>query len=117
MRSDHDSIRAVSWEHGALQLLDQRLLPTQEEYLRLDDSAAVAAAIRQMVVRGAPAIGISAGYAAVLAARNRFAESAADWRTGFEQDLAVVHADPLGKDVILQSENGLLGIGPYPTEQ
>jgi methylthioribose-1-phosphate isomerase len=90
MRGDHDSIWAVSWEHGALQLLDQRLLPTQEEYLRLDDSAAVAAAIRQMVVRGAPAIGISAGYAAVLAARNRFAENAAGWRTGFEQDLAVV---------------------------
>ena len=90
MRGDHDSIRAVSWEHGALQLLDQRLLPTQEQYLRLDDSAAVAAAIRQMVVRGAPAIGISAGYAAVLAARDRFAENAADWRTGFEQDLAVV---------------------------
>jgi methylthioribose-1-phosphate isomerase len=90
MRGDHDSIRAVSWERGALQLLDQRLLPTQEEYLRLDDSAAVAAAIRQMVVRGAPAIGISAGYAAVLAARNRFAENAAGWRTGFEQDLAIL---------------------------
>ncbi len=90
MRGDHDSIRAVSWEDGALHLLDQRLLPTQEKYLRLDDSAAVAAAIREMVVRGAPAIGISAGYAAVLAARNRFAASAAGWRTGFEQDLAVV---------------------------
>ena len=90
MRGDHDSIRAVSWADGALHLLDQRLLPAEEEYLRLDDSAAVAAAIRQMVVRGAPAIGISAGYAAVLAARNRFAENAAGWRIGFEQDLAVV---------------------------
>ena len=85
MRGDHDSIRAVSWEDGALQLLDQRLLPKQEKYLRLDDSAAVAAAIREMVVRGAPAIGISAGYAAVLAARNRFAASAAGWRAGFDQ--------------------------------
>ncbi len=90
MQGDHDSIRAVSWDSTALCLLDQRLLPAEERYLWLDNSAAVADAIKQMVVRGAPAIGISAGYAAVLAARNRCAENALDWRTGFEQDLAVL---------------------------
>lgn len=90
MQGDHDSIRAVSWDNTALRLLDQRLLPAEEKYLQLDNSAAVADAIKQMVVRGAPAIGITAGYAAVLAARDRFAREAGSWHTGFEQDLAVL---------------------------
>jgi methylthioribose-1-phosphate isomerase len=50
-------------------MLEQRKLPVAEEYVRLRTHAEVAAAIRDMVVRGAPAIGISAAYAMVLAAR------------------------------------------------
>ena len=50
-------------------MLDQRLLPAREEYHELCASAEVARAIREMVVRGAPAIGISAAYGMVLAAR------------------------------------------------
>jgi len=91
MQVEHDSIdsiRAVSWDNAALKLLDQRLLPGEEKYLLLDNCAAVAEAIRQMVVRGAPAIGISAAYAAALAARDRFARDAENWRSGFDQDLA-----------------------------
>lgn len=49
-------------------MLDQRLLPEYEHYVQLASVAEVAEAIRSMVVRGAPAIGISAGYAMVLAA-------------------------------------------------
>ncbi len=87
MTAKHDTIRAVSWEEAGLRLLDQRLLPRQEHYLVLNDSAAVAEAIRSMVVRGAPAIGVAAAYGAVLAARERYAALPADWRTGFEADL------------------------------
>ncbi|MGD2074762.1 MAG: S-methyl-5-thioribose-1-phosphate isomerase [Gammaproteobacteria bacterium] len=88
MQTDHhDTIRAVGWDNGALRLLDQRLLPAEEKYLMLQDSAAVAEAIREMVVRGAPAIGISAAYGAVLAAHHRFARAGTDWRDGFESDL------------------------------
>jgi methylthioribose-1-phosphate isomerase len=91
MQTDHhDTIRAVGWDGGGLKLLDQRLLPADEKYLLLQDSAAVAEAIREMVVRGAPAIGISAAYGAVLAARDRFARSATDWRGGFASDLDVL---------------------------
>jgi methylthioribose-1-phosphate isomerase len=51
-------------------LLDQRQLPGEEIYLKLSSLAEVARAIREMVVRGAPAIGITGAYAMVLAARD-----------------------------------------------
>jgi methylthioribose-1-phosphate isomerase len=54
----------------AVVLLDQRLLPTEEVYYRLTTVQEVAVAIRDMVVRGAPAIGITAAYGMVLAARD-----------------------------------------------
>lgn len=59
----------IRWCADHLELLDQRVLPLRETYLRCDTAAAVAAAIRDMVVRGAPAIGISAAYGVALAAR------------------------------------------------
>ncbi len=54
---------------GVLELLDQRLLPHVEIWLSYDLYAGVADAIRDLVVRGAPAIGVAAGYAIALAAR------------------------------------------------
>jgi methylthioribose-1-phosphate isomerase len=53
----------------AVVMLDQRLLPTEELYHRFETVEDVAAGIRDMIVRGAPAIGISAAYGMVLAAR------------------------------------------------
>ena len=50
-------------------MLDQRKLPGEEEYVELRDAAQVAQAIRDMVVRGAPAIGIAAAYGLVVEAR------------------------------------------------
>ena len=61
---------AIQWCNNQLELLDQRLLPTEIRYLRYDSAAAVADAIRDMVVRGAPAIGITAAYGMALAARS-----------------------------------------------
>jgi len=62
--------RSIQWlaESGALRLLDQRALPQATTYLDHTDAREVAAAIRQMVVRGAPAIGAAAGYGLALAA-------------------------------------------------
>ena len=65
----HDAVRAVVWREDALELLDQRLLPTVERYRRLTSAADVAQAIRDMVVRGAPAIGIAAAYGVVCTPR------------------------------------------------
>lgn len=60
---------AIKWSTQQLQLLDQRILPAQIEYLSYSEPFAVAEAIRNMVVRGAPAIGITAAYGMVLAAQ------------------------------------------------
>lgn len=59
----------IDWRGDAVVLLDQRRLPVDETYLRCADWPAVAEAITAMVVRGAPAIGITAAYGVVLAAR------------------------------------------------
>jgi len=82
-----DTVQAIRWENKQLQLLDQRLLPHKTVYLEFDGVAVVAEAIRDMVVRGAPAIGITAAYGIVLAARARFAESSAGWKALIETDL------------------------------
>ena len=62
-------VRPIIWRDGGLFLLDQRQLPGEETLLRCHDVVETAAAIRDMVVRGAPAIGVTAAYGLVLAAR------------------------------------------------
>jgi methylthioribose-1-phosphate isomerase len=59
-------IRPVEWRNGAVVLLDQRLLPLQEVYRVYRDHREVARAIKDMVVRGAPAIGVAAGMGIAL---------------------------------------------------
>jgi methylthioribose-1-phosphate isomerase len=65
-----DRIRAVEWETDRIKLIDQRVLPQRLEYLYVESLPAAAEAIRNMVVRGAPAIGITAAYGVVLGARD-----------------------------------------------
>ena len=61
---------AIEWlEDGKLRLIDQRRLPLEFTHIEYMDYHKVATAIREMVVRGAPAIGITAGYGMALAAR------------------------------------------------
>lgn len=84
------NICPVSWVDGAVKMLDQRLLPEQEAYLRLQTAREVAAAISNMAVRGAPAIGIAAAYGAVLAARESVTEDNRNWRTEFASRLVVL---------------------------
>src|SRR5688572_30008203 len=66
----YDHVRPIRWMGDRLALLDQRKLPFEVVYLECLDSAAVAQAIRDLVVRGAPAIGIAAAYGVVLAGRS-----------------------------------------------
>ena len=65
----YDRVRPIRWEGDRLSLLDQRRLPFAVEHLECRDAPAVAGAIRALVVRGAPAIGIAAAWGVVLAAR------------------------------------------------
>lgn len=88
----HDSLRAIEWRDGRLYLLDQRKLPGQYEWLELNTARDTARAITDMVVRGAPAIGITAAYGVVLAARAAYAQAQANWREAIQDDLAVLAA-------------------------
>lgn len=63
-------LRPVFWEEDHLVLLDQTRLPWEERWLRLRTWEEVAEAIRNLRVRGAPAIGIAAAYALALAAKH-----------------------------------------------
>ncbi len=62
-------IRTIEWRRGRVVMLDQRLLPEREVYRVYDDFRGVAQAIRDMVIRGAPAIGVAAAMGAALGAR------------------------------------------------
>jgi methylthioribose-1-phosphate isomerase len=70
--------RIVRLEQDAVVLLDQRLLPLEEVEVRCETVGALAEAIEQMVVRGAPAIGVAAAYGIALAAANGESLSEAD---------------------------------------
>lgn len=59
----------LKWQEGVLSLLDQTILPNEISYVECKTTEDVFSAIRTMIVRGAPAIGVSAGYGMVFAAR------------------------------------------------
>jgi len=82
--NDTDGFQAIRFDGRTLHLLDQRLLPGQERWLAIDQVDDVIAAIRDLVVRGAPAIGITAAYGAVLSARAAGGDAAA-WRSDLER--------------------------------
>ena len=84
-----EKVRAIEWRDSTLYLLDQRALPFEESWIAYDSAAGVAEAIRSMVVCGAPAIGISAAYGLVLAARGRFV-AGGDWFAALEEDFTLL---------------------------
>jgi len=91
------SIKPILFEDGVLKMIDQRLLPTEEVWLDYRDYNAVAEAIKTMVVRGAPAIGVAAAFGAALAflaarflfrdaVQRRFARQLGAINRGIERD-------------------------------
>ena len=87
-----DSIRPIRWTDSGLELLDQRRLPHRVETLVLTQVQEVARAITDMVVRGAPAIGITAAYGVAMAARERYGSSPGSWKQAIEPDLSLLLA-------------------------
>ena len=75
-------MRTIAWEDdlGTLQIIDQRLLPASLLVITLRDEHQVAQAIREMAVRGAPAIGAAAAFGLALAARRSPAKDSATLR-------------------------------------
>ncbi|MDX6405754.1 MAG: methylthioribose-phosphate isomerase [Blastocatellia bacterium] len=77
-------IKTVEWTNEGVRMLDQRLLPTEEKYLMLRSYEEVADAIKKMVVRGAPAIGVSAAMGLALGASQSVGTSVADLEYDFK---------------------------------
>lgn len=88
----YDRIRPIRWTGSALELLDQRKLPFVVEYLSCTTSDEVAAAIHDLAVRGAPAIGIAAAWGVVLAAREVMAATPAEAAEKLEPALQRLNA-------------------------
>lgn len=77
-------MRTVDWQDGRVRMIDQRRLPAEMVIVEYDDYRDVTTAIRDMVVRGAPAIGATGAFALALAAQH----SAATTRAALLADLA-----------------------------
>jgi methylthioribose-1-phosphate isomerase len=67
-------MRSIEWDNGTVKMIDQRLLPTTFQMLECNSYEEVAEAIRDMAIRGAPAIGAAAAFGMALAARQSGAE-------------------------------------------
>src|ERR1700681_2827487 len=85
-------IKTVEWTNEGVRMLDQRLLPTEEKYLTLRSYEEVADAIKKMVVRGAPAIGVSAAMGLALGASQSVGTSVADLEYDFKFMCQVMEA-------------------------
>lgn len=71
-------MRTVFWEDNQLKMIDQRILPGRFEVVSFKDHASVARAIKDMVVRGAPAIGAAAAFGLALAGYESTASSSSE---------------------------------------
>jgi len=89
MTSDN-SVIAIKWQDDHLKLLDQRLLPHEVTWLDIYSTDDTVDAIRDMVVRGAPAIGITAAYGIVIAARAHYADTPENWQSLIQSDLVLL---------------------------
>jgi methylthioribose-1-phosphate isomerase len=75
----------VEWQDGAVVMIDQRKLPNAEVYVKCRTAAEVARAIKTMVIRGAPAIGVSAAMGLALGMKNSEATGTAKFAAQFQK--------------------------------
>src|SRR5216684_4050565 len=78
-------IQTLEWTNSGVVFIDQTKLPTEEVYVTCTTHQQVADVIRNMVVRGAPAIGVAAGMGIALGVKNSKAENGADLKKDFDQ--------------------------------
>src|SRR5882672_5538124 len=78
-------IQTLKWTNTGVVFIDQTKLPTEEVYVTCTTHQQVADVIRNMVVRGAPAIGVAAGMGIALGVKNSKAENGADLKKDFDQ--------------------------------
>ncbi len=85
-------VETLRWNEGRLELIDQRRLPLEFEYVACADAAQTAKAIRDMVVRGAPAIGCTAAYGVALEAQRHAADTRAQFDAALDEASKVLEA-------------------------
>jgi methylthioribose-1-phosphate isomerase len=78
-------IKTLEWTDDGVRFLDQTKLPTEEVYVTCQDYEQVATAIRDMIVRGAPAIGVAAAMGIALGVRDAEGDHLAELRRQFDQ--------------------------------
>src|SRR5438477_3866116 len=78
-------IKTIEWTDEGVRMIDQRKLPTVEEYPVFKTYQQVADAIRIMVIRGAPAIGVAAAMGVALGVRDSNATNLSELREEFKQ--------------------------------
>ncbi|MBT4765480.1 MAG: S-methyl-5-thioribose-1-phosphate isomerase [Methylococcales bacterium] len=89
------TIETLRWNNNHLEMIDQRILPTDFQYLAYHSAESVAEGIRSMVVRGAPAIGCAAAYGIALAALNLKEANTENFLQGMESAFNILsHSRP-----------------------
>jgi methylthioribose-1-phosphate isomerase len=83
-------IKTLEWTDEGVVMIDQRLLPAEEVYPIFRTYEEVAYAIKEMVVRGAPAIGVAAAMGVALGARDNGADEPAKFDQSFQQICDVI---------------------------
>jgi methylthioribose-1-phosphate isomerase len=83
-------IQTLEWTDQGVRFLDQTKLPTEETYVNCTTYREVADVIRNMVVRGAPAIGVAAGLGIALGVKNSTAQSVGDLKRDLDQICDVI---------------------------
>jgi methylthioribose-1-phosphate isomerase len=83
-------IQTLEWTDSGVRFIDQTKLPTEESYVTCTTYQQVADVIRNMVVRGAPAIGVSAAMGIALGVKNSKAENVGDLKKEFDQICQVI---------------------------
>jgi methylthioribose-1-phosphate isomerase len=85
-------VETLRWREGRLELIDQRRLPLEFDYVACESAVQTAAAIRDMVVRGAPAIGCTAAYGVALEAQRHASAARAQFDAALEASFSVLAA-------------------------
>src|SRR5450631_3207375 len=83
-------IQTLEWTQSGVVFIDQTKLPTEETYVNCTTHQQVADVIRNMVVRGAPAIGVAAAMGIALGVQNSKAENGADLKKEFDQICEII---------------------------
>ncbi len=76
--------RTIEWKGDSVKILDQRRLPEEVRYLYCKDAPSLAKAIKEMAIRGAPAIGVAAAFGIALAGRKSRAQGLEEFKEELE---------------------------------